>query len=171
MSEQKLYLFVGYPGSGKTTIAKLIKAKTGAEHIWADHERHHMFNTVTHSRQESTQLYAELNQQTSDLLGQGKSVLFDTNFNFYKDREHLRQIARQHGTEAVVIWVTTPLELAKKRAVEESNDQETRIWGNMPAERFDRIARNLEPPRQDEKVIKIDGTNIDEAAVLAQLGL
>ncbi len=64
---------------------------------------------------------------TEALLGQGQSVIFDTNFNFYKDREQLRAIATTHHVRCVLIWITTPKELAKKRATEQSDDEATRV--------------------------------------------
>ena len=76
MAKPKLYLFVGYPGAGKTTVAKIIEEASAAEHIWADHERRKLFMTPTHSHEESKALYEQLNEQTANLLKAGTSVLF-----------------------------------------------------------------------------------------------
>lgn len=171
MRKPILYLFVGYPGAGKTTASRLIQEKTGAENLWADLERQKMFGAPTHSPDENTKFYDYMNRLTGQLLSQGKSVIFDTNFNFIKDRRHLRTIADQNHADTAVIWITTPKELAKKRAVEESHNQGTRIYGNMSSEDFERIASHLEPPTDSEKAIKIDGTNLDSQNLLQQLNL
>jgi predicted kinase len=161
VAKQTLYLFVGYPGAGKTTIARHIHERTGAVHIWADKERQEMFGEPQHNRQENDKLYGYLNEKTDQLLASGQSVIFDTNFNFYKDRQHLKEIAGKHGAETVVVWVRTPKELAKKRAVESEFDSDTRLFGNMSSEDFERIAGHLQEPDENEKVIKIDGTDLD----------
>lgn len=163
----KLYLFIGYPGAGKTTTAKLIVEHTGAVHIWADDQRHKMFDHPTHSKEESNQLYDYLNERAGELLSAGKDVVFDTNFNHYADREKLREIAAKNGGEIVIIWLTTPVEIARQRAItpETRNGYEV----VMSEERFNSIVSKLEPPRKDEKVIKIDGTKLDPTEVLALL--
>jgi len=108
MAAQTLYLMVGYPGSGKTTASKIIEQQTNAVHLWADHERKKMFAKPTYSHEENLILYDRLNDLTDQLLGQGKSIIYDTSFNFYQDRQKLRAIANKHNVECVLIWVVTP---------------------------------------------------------------
>lgn len=169
--KQQLYLFVGYPGAGKTTIAKMIAKFTGAVHLWADFERHIMFGQATHSKEESRALYNRLNQVADELLSQGQSVIYDTNFNFRKDRDHMRKLAAKHGAKTVLIWVTTPREIAENRATKDSEGQDTRIWGNMDPADFKRMSNNLQRPDSDEQVIEVDGSKLDAATLKQQLGL
>lgn len=162
---------MGYPGAGKTTVARIIRELTDGVHLWADFERHVMFDEVTHSSEESRILYSHLNRTADELLEQGKCVVYDTNFNFRSDRDKLRAIAAKHGAETVVVWVRTDRELAKQRATAQSHDQETRIWGNMPVGTFDRLSDHLQPPDEDEYVVQIDGASADEATIKEKLGL
>jgi predicted kinase len=165
-----LYIFVGYPGAGKTTAARLIATKLDATHLWADHERLKLFHTPTHSEAESQQLYKQLNQAAEYLLSQGKSVVFDTNFNFRKDRLYLKAMAKRHGATTCIIWITTPRAVAMQRAVHDKNLRNGYEVA-MTAQQFESIASKLEAPTKDEKFIKIDGTKLDGQALLAHLGL
>jgi predicted kinase len=171
MTKPTLYLFVGYPGAGKTTIARIIREATDGVHLWADFERHVLFDTVTHSAEESRVLYDHLNHTADELLEQGKCVIYDTNFNFRADRDKLRSIAARHGADTVVVWVTTDKDVAQQRATEEAENKDTRIWGNMPMGEFTRLSDNLQEPDEDETVVQIDGASADEAAVREKLGL
>ena len=162
---------LGFPGAGKTTASKLIHELTGAYHLWADHERRLKFATPTYTHQENTELYEVLNQKSKTLLENGQSVIFDTNFNFYKDRQHLRDIAASAGAETVLIWVHTPKEIAKTRATKDAHKQDTRVLGNMPEERFERMTGNLQPPKQDEAYIELDSTQLTSEYVKDKLSL
>lgn len=170
--QQTLFLMVGYPGSGKTTASKLIHKLTGAVHLWADYERNERFPTPSHNHEENLQLYAGLNQKAKKLLQEGKSVIYDTNFNFYKDRKNLRIIAAKEGARTVVVWLTTAKDTARKRATEhELTGEHTRVWGNMPIERFERIASNLQPPEPSEYPIRLEGTDLTEEVITNALQL
>ena len=169
MSKPQLYLMVGYPGAGKTTAARWITEATGAVHLWADVERHKMFDNPCHTEAESRQLYDHLNQKAEELLATGKSVIFDTNFNYYRDRQLLRDIAARNDAEATVVWVATPADIARERAVH-ANVVRNGYDFAMTPDQFQAIAGNLEPPRENEKTIKIDGTKLDRDALLRLIG-
>lgn len=163
-----LYLMIGYPGAGKSTVANIISETTGAVHLMADAERHKMFPNPTHSAEETLNLYDELNRRTEQLLREGKSVVFDTNFNFRFDRQKLKQVADNAGAETETIWVTVDVDEAKKRAVH-SQYLRNGYSASMSEAHFDEIVSKLEPPSEDEKVIKIDGTNLDRDELIALL--
>lgn len=168
---QTLYLMLGYPGAGKTTTAKIIHQLTGAVHLWADEIRRERYGRPDYSHSENIALYNHMNDLTGELLAAGNSVIFDTNFNFYKDRERLRKIAKEHGAVVKLVWVQAPKALAKKRATAGAGEGDTRVLGDMPADTFEIVSNKLEEPRDDEPCIIVDGTKVTPAYITEQFRL
>lgn len=162
---------MGYPGSGKTSAALEIAQLTGAEHLWADKIRRQRLGQPTYSHQENMHLYQEMNQRVAELLATGKSVVFDTAFNFYKDREHLREVARSHGAECVLLWLKVDRDTAKERALMSEIQAIRPLGHDMKPEDFERMADNLEAPHADEAYIALDGTQITSDYIRKQLNL
>jgi predicted kinase len=139
--------------------------------LWADHIRRELFNDPTYSHTENIKLYDHLNKLTAELLAAENSVVFDTNFNFYKDRRRLREIASEHDAEVEVIWVTTPKDIARNRATKDAHKQDNRVLGDIPVDDFERMSNNLEPPHGDEQVIEIEGIGVTSEVIKEKLGL
>lgn len=166
-----LYLFVGHPGSGKTTAAEIICKLTGAAHIWADKERQQMFGRPTHSLAESGELYKALNQKTKKLLAAGRDVVFDTNFNYRVDRQRLRKIAETAGANTVIIQMVTPEALARERALAWNHADRNGMHREMTVETFERIVKHRQPLANEITPVRLDGRNLSEASVKKALGL
>ena len=162
MNRPTLFLMLGYPGAGKTTVSHFIHDLTGAKHIWADHERHALYPQPTYTKAESDTMYEILNQRTEALLEAGKSVIFDTSFNHYKDRQRLRTIAEKAHANVLLFWLTTPLDIAKSRATDadQTHARRNHYPTVMTDETFNAIVKHLESPRADETHIELDGTDI-----------
>lgn len=166
-----LFLLVGFPGAGKTTASQIIHELTGAVHIWADYERRAMFGEPSHSAVESRELYGHLNKSTALLLSDGQSVIFDTNFNFRKDRDKLRAIAEAHGADTKLVWVKVDKGIARKRALSKDHAVDNTYTEIMDPKAFTRMTGNLQPPNDDELPYILDGTLITPEYVAKELKL
>jgi len=171
MNSQKttLYLMLGYPGAGKTTAAKLIATYAHGVHIWADEHRRTHYPEPHYSEEENQKLYQKLNDQAAKALQNGQSVIYDTAFNHYTDRKKLRAIAQEAGAETVIIWVQTPRDIARHRALNADLHTATRILGSMTDAIFGRLSDKLEKPRDNETTITLDGTQLTKSYIAEKL--
>ncbi|MCA9329120.1 AAA family ATPase [Candidatus Saccharibacteria bacterium] len=165
-----LYLLLGYPGAGKTTSAKIIAELTNAARLSSDDVRLRLFKQPVFSQEEHDQLYEYLDSQTKKLLRKGVSVIYDANLNRHKFRADKYNICKQTGAKSVLIWVQTPIELAKTRAVSSSRKS---LWPSRetPDAMFDRIACSIQTPLIDEPHIVLDGSKLTKKLIATKLGL
>lgn len=161
---------LGYPGAGKTTAAEVINKITGAEHISSDKARTKMFPHPSFNEAEHTQLYRALDKETEQLLAAGNDVIYDANLNRHRHRMDKYDICNRTGAKSVLVWVQTPKELAKSRAVHHSRSHLVPTE-ETPHDMFERIAAVIEPPHANEPFITVDGTKITPEYIAEQLGL
>lgn len=163
-----LHLLMGLPGSGKTTLSKILEEQTGAKRISSDESRLSLFKNPVFDQKEHDELYAMLDHNVEHLLEAGESVIYDANLNRKQHRQEKYDLADKTGA-AVILWrLTTPDELSRKRRLEEQDMKLVPKW-EKPERMFERIQDVYEPPEDDEPNIAIDGTNIKKDVVIEKL--
>jgi predicted kinase len=155
---------MGLPGSGKTTLGKMIEEITGATYLSSDDYRLLLFRKPCFSQEEHDMLYATLDHNVLHLLEAGHDVIYDANLNRLHHRQEKYDLAKKYGATIKLWWVQTPENIAKQRRVEQ---QDPRLVpsGETSARMFDRIAQVIEPPEKSEKFIAINGTHITRELV------
>ena len=163
---------LGYPGAGKTSIAKIIAKLTGAVHINSDQFRKHMFDNPEHiSETEHEQIYNMLDYIAEQILKSGKSVIYDANLNRYAHRQEKYDICKKTGAHAKPIWVQTDVETARKRATKQAGKKlKHRPFGNMKPKTFERLTAQLEEPTKSEKATIVNGDVISEDQIKQAIG-
>jgi predicted kinase len=162
-----LYMMLGIPGSGKTSVSEHIADITKAVHISSDQFRKHMFdNPENISETEHDQIYSMLDYIAEQILKSGKSVIYDANLNRYIHRQEKYTICDKTGAKPQLVWVKTDEEIARKRATEDADKHPGhRPFGNMRSETFKRLAAQMEEPRKDEEAAIINGNDINQTEI------
>jgi len=163
-----LFLMLGYPGAGKTTAAEVVSKLTGATHLASDKIRLEMFPNPQFTPEEHQALYEAIDARTSELLKAGKSVIYDANLNRHQHRAEKYRLCKKIGATSVLLWVKTPEELSKSRAVDYSRSH---LWpqGEAADKMFDRLVTVFETPTEEEPYLELDGTKISENYVQEKL--
>ena len=168
MKKPLLIMFVGVPGSGKTTFAKQLAEKLNAAVLNSDAIRLSMWGSLeaiwkTHENKEARALnnqltFGAMDYAAGQILASGTSVVYDCNANGRQERQKMANIAINNAATAIVVRIQTPKELAverinTRRAADDSHQKNP----EKAREIVERFAAEIEEPLPDENVVKISG--------------
>lgn len=126
--EKQIVIMMGYPGSGKSTIAKHICKQKGHVYIEGD-----LYKTS-----------AKMIKASLEHISQQKSIIFDATHSSSAKRKEYVDLARTHKYNVVCIHVTTPLDVAYKRNKLRNYEK------YVPKIAYSVYSKHYEPPNENE---------------------
>ncbi len=122
----QLIMMCGLSGTGKTTVARDLAAKSGAIHLRSDVERKRLFGLAPHasSRDSGVDIYtaaasnstfARLETLCDQCLEQGFSVVVDATFIGSARREQFAALAEKQGVSWQIVQTTAPEAVVQER--------------------------------------------------------
>jgi len=154
--DKTIYLMFGYIGSGKSTFARQLAIEIGAVRLNGDELRQKMFNSVEEIRntRNNPLVFAALDYATEQVLKANLSVVYDVSHNKVEDRTSKEELASQCRARTILVWVQSPLDLARQRTLDRSRRGEAI---SVPIDIHDSMAQGMQLPLPNEKCIIIDG--------------
>jgi len=158
MQNHYVFIMLGYLGSGKSYVSRWLAPHMNAVYLRADELRLAMFG------EDRPELYTPENKALVNnasqyamlqILKSGQAnIVHDANHNSKEVRRAISDKVGAQGGVAIVIWVKTPLDAAKKRT-----EIRTVTEGHVLFEPdlVEKMARRLEEPDTNELAITIDG--------------
>lgn len=138
-----LYVMIGIPGSGKTTIAKNTAENINALHISRDEIRFSLLTDKDNYFAKENQVYKEFTKQIREGLAAGHTVIADATHLNQKSRYKLFHNIHLNPSETTVIgiYMRVPLETCLER-------NETRKGGRtyVPPHEIHNMYTHLQPP-------------------------
>lgn len=110
LTKPTLVILYGFPGAGKTYLARQLCEDLHAAHVQADRIRFELFEEPRYDDQENEIVDHLMRYMSEEFLAAGLSVVFDVNAARLSQRRSLRDMARKCKAEPFLIWLQIDLE-------------------------------------------------------------
>jgi predicted kinase len=155
---QKMFLFVGIPGAGKSTVAEMIADNYPSLIIRTDWIFFEQLKDIIEDDYYKAYVYRR--ELADHFLEQGYSIILDSNIRKRADRKRNYQLAEKNDAQPVVVNLECPVEVAAQRQVLKGGVKRT--YEEKMA-RLSQVAEQLEPVNQAERSrVKVVDLNTDQ---------
>jgi predicted kinase len=163
----------GYPGAGKTFLARQLSEDVQAAHVQNDRIRFELFEQPRYDRQENQIVDHLMQYMTEEFLNAGISVIYDINAIRLTQRRELRDLARKHKADVLLVWLQIDQDSAFARVSKRDRRKiDDRYTTSLDRTTFQQIAAGMQNPQGTEDYIVISGKhnyNTQRNAVLKKL--
>jgi predicted kinase len=154
-------MLMGFPGVGKSHVARLLAARLGAAHLATDQLRSRLFIAATYATEENVTVFGAADALLDGLLAEGHRVVLDATHLRRSYRAAPIATATRRGVPVVPVRVVaddaeTLARLAARRvarAADDHSDADERVFRRMREQPF-------EPP-EGEFVEIVNGAALD----------
>jgi predicted kinase len=153
-----LVLLYGFPGAGKTFVARNLSDAIGAAHVQGDRIRTELFEQPRYDQKENTIVSNLMDYMTEEFLSAGVSVVYDVNAARVAKRRVMRDLARRSHVNSLLIWIQIDAESSFDRAIKrDRRHSDDKYSMNLDRTTFDALTGQMQNPGRDEDYIVISG--------------
>ena len=160
-SKPLLLMLYGFPGSGKTYFARQFCDQVQAAHVQGDRIRSELFDEPRYDKEENSVVSHLMDYMAEEFLSAGLSVVYDTNAMRITQRHELREMARRHKAQPLLVWQQVDAESAFLRASKRDRRHvDDKYNAPMDRPRFDNLAAGMQNPRNVEDYAVVSGKHV-----------
>jgi predicted kinase len=158
LAKPVLICLYGFPGSGKSYVARNLADSVQIAHVSGDRIRSELFENPRYDAQENAIISHLMNYMTHEFLNSGVSVVYDTNSLRVAQRRTLRELARTNKADYLLIWLQIDPDTAYART--QDRDRRTaddRFSQPQDENTFNRTLSGMQNPQLGEEYLVISG--------------
>lgn len=154
LNKPVLICLYGFPGAGKSYVARNLAEIIEVAHVNSDRIRSELFQTPRYDAQENAIITHLMDYMSEEFLGAGLSVVYDTNALRSAQRRKIREMARKHKAEYLLIWLQVDVDSAFART--QGRDRRTsddKFAEPQTRETFNRQLAGMQNPDGEDYVV------------------
>lgn len=154
LSKPVLICLYGFPGAGKSHVARNLTDELLISNVSADRIRSELFESPRYDPQENAIVTHLMNYMTEEFLNTSVSVIYDINAYRVSQRRHLREMAKKHKAEYLLVW----LQIDPESAFARTQDRDRRTSDDKFAEpqtklTFDKRLASMQNPHGEDYLV------------------
>ena len=154
LTKPVLIALYGYPGSGKTHVARNLSSVLQVAHVDTDRIRSELFQSPRYDAQESAIVGHLMNYMSEEFLQAGVSVIYDSNTGRLAQRRNLRELARKHKAQFMLVWLQIDSESAYARTQDrDRRTNDDRYAQPQTPETFEAGMRAMQNPQSEDYLV------------------
>lgn len=146
--------FYGYPGSGKSYLARNLSESMGLANVSADRIRNELFEKPRFDEQENAIVDHLMRYMSEEFLNAGVGVAYDANLSRTAQRKAIKELAQRNKAEFYLVWLQIDEESAFART--QNRDRRTlddKFAKPQTRETFDNQTSTMQNPTSDESLV------------------
>lgn len=154
LSKPTLICLYGYPGSGKSYVARNLAEDIQLAHVSSDRIRSELFQSPRYDAQENAIVTHLMDYMSEEFLSSGVSIVYDTNALRAAQRRNLRELARKHRADYLLIWLQVDIDTAFMRTQQrDRRTSDDKYSEPQTKSTFDRQTSGMQNPEGEDYLV------------------
>jgi predicted kinase len=154
LSKPVLICLYGYPGSGKSYLARNLAESLQLANVSSDRIRSELFQSPRYDAQENAVVTHLMDYMTEEFLSSGVSVVYDANALRAAQRRKLRELSRKHKAEYLLIWLQIDIDSAFARTQErDRRTSDDKYAEPQTKDTFDKQLTGMQNPQGEDYIV------------------